>query len=396
MKLRHIIIAAALLGIAGLAVLAYRPRPIQVDIGTIRRGALQVTVDIEGKTRVRERHVVSSPLAGTLVRPRLRAGDCVDTNAVLAQLRPVAPPLLDVRTKAEVEARARSAADATRQAEATLARARSVSELATREMTRARALAAAESISKDALERAEFEASARGREVDVAEHALDVARHDREVAQAALLQTRGLAQSSAGEQWNITSPVTGAVLRVLQENEAVVQPGTPLFELGDVGSLEVIAEVLTTDAVEIQPGAPVIVERWGGPRPLHARVRRVEPSAFTKVSALGVEEQRVNVLADFEDPPQAIQGLGDGYRVELRIIVADVRDALLVPVSATFRRGPAWAVFVLANGRAHPREVQLGRRNENDAEVLGNASAGEQVVLYPGETLRDGARAGPR
>ena len=394
MKLRHVMIAVALLAIAGLTLFAFRPRAIQVDIGTIRRGPLQVTVDVEGKTRVRERHVVSSPLAGTLLRPRLRAGDCIDANAVLAQLRPVAPPLLDVRTKAEVEARARSAADATRQAEATLARARSLSELATREMTRARALSASGGISKDALERAEFEASARGREVEAAEHALDVARHDREVAQAALLQTRG--PTRASEQWNITSPVSGAVLRVLQENEAVVQPGTPLFELGDVEHLEVIAEVLTTDAVAIHPGAPVIVERWGGPKPLRARVRRVEPSAFTKVSALGVEEQRVNVLADLEDSPEALEGVGDGYRVELRIVVADIEEALLVPVSATFRRGAAWAVFVLASGRAHLRELQLGRRNENDAEVFGNASAGEQVVLYPGETLRDGARAEPR
>jgi HlyD family secretion protein len=396
MKLRHVIITVAVLGIAGLAVFAFRPRPILVDIGTVRRGPLQVTVDIEGKTRVRERHVVSSPLAGTLARPRLKAGDCVEANAVVAQLRPVAPPLLDVRTRAEVEGRARSAADAMRQAEANLSRARSVSELATREVKRARALAATGSISQDALERAEFDASARAREAEVAEHGLDVTRHDREVAQAALLQTRGLVRTSASEQWNITSPVTGAVLRILQESEAVVQPGTPLFELGDVGDLELIAQVLTTDAVAILPGAPVIVERWGGSKPLHARVRRVEPSAFTKISALGVEEQRVNVLADFEDPPQALQGLGDGYRVELRIVVADVRDALLVPVSATFRQGPAWAVFVLANGRARLRELKLGRRNETDAEVLGNASAGEQVVLYPGETLRDGGRVEPR
>jgi len=394
MKLRHVIIALMLLGLVGLVLFAFRRRPIEVDIGTIRRGPLQVTIDVEGKTRVRERLVVSSPLAGTLLRPRLRAGDCVEANAVLAQLRPVAPPLLDLRTRAEVEARARSAADATRQAEATLARARSVLELAVREMNRARALATAGSISKDALDRAEFEDSARAREVEVAEHALAAARHDREVARAALLQTRGLAPG--GEQWDITSPVSGAVLRVFQENEAVVQPGTPLFELGDVENLEVIAEVLTTDAVAIQPGAPVIVERWGGPRPLHARVRRVEPSAFTKVSALGVEEQRVNVLADFEDSAQARQGLSDGYRVELRIIVADVRDALLVPVSATFRRGASSAVFVLANGRARLREIQLGRRNENDAVVLGNASAGEQVVLYPGEALRDGTRAEAR
>jgi HlyD family secretion protein len=394
MKLRHVFIAVALLGLTGLVLFAFRPRPIQVDIGTIRRGPLQVTIDVEGKTRVRERLVVSSPLAGTLLRPRLRAGDCVKANAVLAQLRPVAPPLLDLRTRAEVEARARSAADSTRQAEATLARARSVLELTTREMNRARALAGTGSISKDALERAEFEDSARAREVEVAEHALAVARHEREVAQAALLHTRGLAQ--AGEQWDITSPVSGTMLRVFQENEAVVQPGTPLFELGDVGDLEVIAEVLTTDAVRIQPGAPVIVERWGGPKPLHARVRRVEPSAFTKESALGVEEQRVNVLADFEDSAEARQGLGDGYRVELRIIIADVRDALLVPVSATFRRGAGSAVFVLTNGRARLREIQLGRRNENDAEVLGNASSGEQLVLYPGEALRDGARAEAR
>jgi len=395
MKLRTVAIPVGVLAAAALVFLAVRPRPQPVDVGQVHRGPLRVTVDEDGKVRVQERHVVSSPLAGTLTRPDLKAGDPVQADAVLARLVPVAPPLLDARTRAEVEARARSAADAVRQAEATLARARNALELAEREAARAQNLARAGSIAQEALDRAEFERAARAREVEMAARGADVARHDLDVARAALLQTRGGGRSSDPE-WTVTSPVRGVVLRVLQESEGVVQPGTPLFELGDMDALEVVADLLTTDAVAVRPGAEVLIERWGGDRTLHARVRRVEPSAFTKVSALGVEEQRVNVIADLTDPAPARAGLGDGYRVQVRIVTVDVPDALLVPVAATFRQGKGWAVFVVEDGRARLRAVELGRRNDTDAEVRSGLTAGQTVVLYPGETLRDGVRVETR
>jgi len=395
MKIAHVAIPVGVLAAAALVFLAVRPRPQPVDVGQVHRGPLRVTVDEDGKVRVQERHVVSSPLAGTLTRPDLKAGDPVQADAVLARLVPVAPPLLDARTRAEVEARARSAADAVRQAEATLARARNALELAEREAARAQNLARAGSIAQEALDRAEFERAARAREVEMAARGADVARHDLDVARAALLQTRGGGRSSDPE-WTVTSPVRGVVLRVLQESEGVVQPGTPLFELGDMDALEVVADLLTTDAVAVRPGAEVLIERWGGDRTLHARVRRVEPSAFTKVSALGVEEQRVNVIADLTDPAPARAGLGDGYRVQVRIVTVDVPDALLVPVAATFRQGKGWAVFVVEDGRARLRAVELGRRNDTDAEVRSGLTAGQTVVLYPGETLRDGVRVETR
>ncbi|HXX31214.1 MAG TPA: efflux RND transporter periplasmic adaptor subunit [Myxococcaceae bacterium] len=391
MKLSRIAIPVGVLGAAAVVFLAVRPRPQPVDLGEVHRGPLRVTVDEDGKVRVQERHVVSSPLAGTLMRPELKAGDAVETGAVLARLVPVAPPLLDARTRGQVEARVKAATDAVRQADAALARARSSLELSEREAARAQNLAKAGSIAQEALDRAQFDRATRAREVDVAARAVDVARHDLEVARAALLQTRG-GTPSGDEAWTVTAPVRGVVLRVLQESEGVVQPGTPLFELGDMDALEVVADLLTTDAVAVRPGAEVLIERWGGDHPLHARVRRVEPSAFTKVSALGVEEQRVNVIADLTDEPAQRSGLGDGYRVQVRVVTVDVADALLAPVAAAFRQGQGWAVFVVEDGRARLRPVKLGRRNDSDAEVLSGLTAGEKVVLYPGETLRDGTR----
>jgi len=395
LKLRHVVLVVAGLAVVGLLVLALRPRVQLVDVGVVRRGPLRVTVDEDGMVRVRERHVVSSPLAGTLSRPELKAGDAVQPDTVLARLVPVAPPLLDARTRAEVEARARSAADGLRQADASLARSRSALELAEHEVERARSLAKAGSISREALDRAEFTSSTRSREVEMAARASDVARHDLEVARAALLQTRGEGPA-AQQEWTVTSPVRGVVLRVLQESEGVVQPGTPLFELGDTQALEVVSDLLTTDAVAVRPGQEVLIERWGGDRTLHARVRRVEPSAFTKVSALGVEEQRVNVLADLTDTAETRVGLGDRYRVQVRVVTVDAPDILLVPTGATFRQGTGWAVFTVDDGKARLRRVELGRRNDTDAEVASGLTAGQHVALYPGEALRDGTRVESR
>ena len=392
MKVRTVIgVSAAVVVVGGALFLALRPRSVSVEVETVKPGPLRVTVDEDGRVRVRERYVLSSPLSGTLLRPAVRAGDACAPGATLARIVPVAPPLLDARTRSELQARARAGDDAAQRAEAALALARNQLEQAERNLARAKQLAAAGSISKEALERVQTERDARARDVEVAERGRDVAQHERDAARAALVRTQDR-RDRPEDAWGVTCPVQGVVLRVLQESEAVVQPGTALFEIGDLGAMEAVADVLTTEAVAIHPGAEVVIDRWGGEAPLQARVRRVEPSAFTKVSALGVEEQRVNVVADLVDPPEQRRGLGDGFRVELHVVTADVPRALLVPLGAIFRQGERWSVFRVEGGRAVLRPVTLGLRNTRAAEVKEGLAEGDTVVLYPGEALENGTR----
>jgi len=388
-------VSAAVVVVGGVLWAALRPRPVSVEVEKVTFGPLRVTVDEDGRVRVRDRYVLSSPLSGTLLRPSVRAGDPCVPEATLARIVPVAPPLLDARTRSEVQARARAADDGARRAEAALALARNEADQAERNLARARQLGTAGSISKEALERVETERAARARDVEVAERGRDVARHERDAARAALVRTQER-RGQPEEAWEVSCPVKGVVLRVLQESEAVVQPGTPLLELGDLGAMEAVADVLTTEAVAIRPGAEVVIDRWGGEGTLQARVRRVEPSAFTKVSALGVEEQRVNVVADLVDPPEKRRGLGDGFRVELHVVTADLPRALLVPLGALFRQGEQWTVFRVENDRAKLRPVTLGLRNPRVAEVKSGLVEGDTVVLYPGEALEDGTRVAPR
>ncbi len=396
MKRRTVIgVGAAVVLVGGVLWTALRPRPVQVEVETLRSGPLRVTVDEDGRVRVRERYVLSSPLSGRLLRPSVRAGDSCEPGAALARIVPVAPPLLDARTRTEVQARARAADDAAQRADAALALARNELEQADRTLARARQLSSAGSISQEARERVETERAARARDVEVAERGRDVARHERDAARAALVRTQDHHRGPE-DAWEVTCPIRGVVLRVLQESEAVVQPGSALFELGDLGAMEAVADVLTTEAVAIQPGAEAIIDRWGGEGALRGRVRRVEPSAFTKVSALGVEEQRVNVVADLVDPPERRRGLGDGFRVELHVVTADLPRALLVPLGALFRQGDRWSVFRVESGRAVRRPVTIGLRNGQAAEVKDGLAEGDVVVLYPGEALGDGTRVTTR
>jgi HlyD family secretion protein len=382
-------VAAVVAG--GALWVALRPRPVSAEVETVKPGALRVTVDEDGRVRVRERYLLSSPLSGTLLRPSVRAGDPCTPGETLARIVPVAPPLLDARTRSQMQARSSAADDAARRAEAALALARNGLEQAQRSLARARALGASGNISQEAMERAQTEQVDRARDVEAAERGRDVARHEREAARAALLRTQA-PRAHSDDAWEVTCPVEGVVLRVLQESEAVVQPGTPIFELGDLRAMEAVADVLTTEAVAIRPGAEVVIDTWGGEGTLHARVRRVEPSAFTKISALGVEEQRVNVVADLVDPPESRRGLGDGFRVEVHVVTADLPRALLVPLGALFRQGERWMVFRVEEGRATLRPVTLGLRNTRFGEVREGLSEGDVVVLYPGEALQNGTR----
>lgn len=398
-KLFVVLIAAIV--VVGLGY-AFWPQPVEVDLAKVERGALQVTVDEDGKTRIREKYVVSAPLAGRLLRIDMEAGDPVQAGqTLLATIEPPDPNLLDARTIAQAEARVKAAEAARKKMEPMTEQVRAAQAYAEAELTRARK--AGNSVSKSELENAEYEyrrASEEQRSMRIQE---DIARFELEQAQAALLRTRPReddtdAAAANGNGWAFTiySPINGSVLRVLQESAAVVTAGTPLLELGDPLDLEAEVDVLSRDAVKIHPGARVLLEHWGGDEPLVGRVRLVEPSGFTKISTLGVEEQRVNVIVDFVDPPAARQSLGDGFRVEARIVIDEADDVLKVPTSALFRVGKESAVFKVVDGKVLEQIVKIGRQNGLEAEVLAGLAAGDQVVIHPSDQVDDGVQVRQR
>jgi HlyD family secretion protein len=392
---RRLWLAAAALALVALAYLALRPPGVPVETGEVTRGPLQVTVDEEGETRVRERFSVAAPTSGRLLRITLDAGDPVAAGDVLAR---IVPSPLDPRDEAAAQARLEAAESAQRGAAARAALAEAALAQAARDLARAEQLRAAGARSDEALEQARLQHTRARRELEAARFARDAANHDVEAARAVLMSARttpGPADPGADPCArpeacvNVRAPVAGDVLRVHEESERIVAAGTPLLEIGDPHSIEVVVDVLSTDAVRVRPGAELWIEDWGGELPLRGTVRRVEPSGFTKVSALGVEEQRVNVIADFVEAPD---GLGDGYRIEARIVVWDAADVLRVPASALFRSGEGWAVFVVEGGVARRREVEVGQRGSFEAELRGGLEPGERVVLHPSDRLADGVR----
>lgn len=385
-----------LLGLAlgGAVVWAFRARPVAVDVARVTRGPLVVTVDEEGRTRIRQRYVVSAPLAGRLARVELRPGDAVEAGrTVVATIEPAAAELLDPRARALAEARLKSAEagvarSGTLQARAEVARAHAATEL-----VRAQDLFRKGGLSHQELDAAEVRAAETESDWRAADFAARMAGHERDMARAALAEGD---EAGPGATREVRAPVGGRVLRVFQESATVVAPGARLLEIGDPADLEVVVEALSTDAVRVGPGTRVLVEQWGGDEPLAGRVRVVEPAGFTKVSALGVEEQRVNVIVDFAGPASARRALGDGFRVEVRMVVWEGTDVRKVPGGALFREGDAWAVFVVEGGRAVRRAVELGRRGEREAEVRSGPEAGALVVVHPGDRVRPGARVAPR
>ena len=390
------VLALVALALAVAAVVAMLPKPVPVDLAEATGGPMRETVSEDGKTRVRDRYTVSAPITGNLLRLTLQPGDPVETGAVLARIVPMVPPLLDARTRAEAAARLAAAQASHRQAQAQVARARTALEHARREAERQRALAAKNAVPAVTVDQAAFEERARAEELTAAEFGTRVAAQQVASARAAQGMLRGETQTNGdGPQLAIKAPVSGHVLRVLREDEGLVQAGTPLLELGDPASLEVVVDVLTTDAVHIRPGAPVSIVRWGvgmgDEQALAAHVQRVEPSAFTRVSALGVEEQRVNVLIDIDAPRERWAALGDGFRVEAEITTWEAPDVLSVPASAVFRSGDDWAVFALRDGTARLVPVTIGHRNGARMQILTGLDAGDQVVLHPGDRVTEGA-----
>ncbi|MFL5381818.1 MAG: efflux RND transporter periplasmic adaptor subunit [Longimicrobiaceae bacterium] len=377
--------AAAALAVLALAVWALSPSPLAVETAAVARGALRVTVDEDGVTRVQDRYLISAPVAGRLLRVTLEEGDAVEPGMVVAR---IAAAPLDTRTADQARARVEAAGAGVRQAEAALAQRRAELAQSRREAGRARVLADAGAMSDQAREQAETAAELRLRSVSAARASLGAAAAELSAARAALAgaDPQRVAAATVTE---VRSPVRGRVLRVGQRSETPVAPGAPLVELGDANALEIRVDVLSADAVRIEPGMPIVVEEWGGPGELRGRVRTVSPTAFTHVSALGVEEQRVNVIGDLV---ASSARLGDGYRVEARIVTWESPRVLKVPVSALFRRGAGWAVFVVEDGRARLRHVAVGHRGESEAEVLGGVPAGERVVLYPSDRVEHDVR----
>ena len=386
--LRRGLALVVVLGVAAGMVFSWMPKPVPVDLGAAEVGRLQVTVNEDGRTRVKDRYVVSAPLLANLARIELDPGDPVTQQTVLARLVPLSPPLLDTRSRAQAEAQVAAASASKRQAAAAIKRVSASLSFAQRELKRNRGLTRSGAVPVRVVEQAELQVRSLTEELQSARFGEKVAKHQLHVAQAALGRLGKHAVSD--EQLEITSPVDGRVLKVIQRSEGAVQPGTPLLEVGNPHALEIVVDVLTSDAVHVRPGTPVVIERWGGEQALKAHVRLVEPSAFSRVSALGVEEQRVNVVIDLDEPIERFRALGDGYRVEARIIIWQRDDVLQVPASAVFRHGEGWAVFKRDQGHAKLTPVKIGRRNAQQVQIVEGVSAQEQVIVHPSDRVLDG------
>jgi len=398
-------LVGAVLVLGGLIWFAW-PRPIAVDLAAVTRGKMAVTIDDEGKTRVRHIYTVSAPIAGKVLRIShpfgdhgisRHVGDLVTADdTVVAVMQPMTPGFIDARSREELAAAVASADAAVKQAEADIRKIQAALDFSRNELQRAQTLARTQTISAQAFDKAKFE-------VETSEAALISAKAQLEVRQFARtsLAARLIDPTSVTAPTNpaccvqIRAPVTGRILKITQDSEAVVQAGTPLIDIGDPADLEVVADLLSTDAVQIKVDAPVRIDGWGG-APMQGRVIRVDPAGFVKVSALGIEEQRVRTTIDFADPPQAWSRLGHDYRVIVHVTVWSADEVLSVPVGALFRRDDDWAVFRLKDGRASTTIVKVGHRNGRVAEVLSGISDGDRVILHPSDRIKHGAAVSER
>lgn len=395
---RHWIVAGCTGVVIVLLGLGFLPRALPVELAQVTRGPLRVTVDEDGRTRIRERYVVSALLGGQLRRIELRPGDCVVAGETLiATLEPLPPQLLDTRTREQLEARVHAAEAQVQSAGARMEHTRAADEFARIEHARSATLLEQGATSRQEVDRAREAARAAAEELRAAGFARQIAGFELEQARAALLRTS--LDSNAGHcesAMHIKSPISGRVLRVFHEDAAVVPATTRLVEVGDPSDLEVEVDVLSSDAVRIRPGARCFFEHWGGELPLEGRVRVVEPAGFLKISALGVEEQRVNVILDFQTPAEQRTTLGDAYRVEARIVVWESNDVSTVPVGALFRKGQDWAAFTMADGRARLTSVQIGHSDGRRTEVVSGLKAGDAVIMHASDKIGDGVRVRSR
>ncbi|MCP3981415.1 MAG: HlyD family efflux transporter periplasmic adaptor subunit [bacterium] len=389
---RRLMWGIAALIVLTLIVLALLPSPVPVDVALVARGPLQVTLDEEGETRVRDRYVISSPVSGRVLRIEIEPGEpVVAGETALVRFQPAPPSLLDARTLAETRARVEAAQADVGAARAQRERARAELEYAESEWARVGRLAESGIVSEEETDAARLAAGTAKEALSAAEFAVATAEHRLEQARV-LLRRHDDDSGADSVPITIRSPVGGVVLRRLRESAAVVPAGEPLIEVADPTRMEIVADFLSEDAVRIDVGSEVLIERWGGERTLRGRVRRVEPAGFTKVSALGVEEQRVNVIVDFEDSREAWEALGDGFRVETRVIVAQRDDAVQVPTSALFRHEGAWAVFRVGDDVVERVLLEIGIRNGMMAEVVDGLGEGDVVVVHPSDAVQDGVK----
>ena len=383
-----------LLALAILAALVYGfwPRPLWVEAATVARQPLRVTVEAEGKTRIIDRYVLSAPVAGYLHRIESKVGDGVRQGQSLATIDPLPSEVLDPRRRAQAEARVAASEASLQAAQETMAATQAEADYAKLEFERMRALCKQKCVvTESERDRAESRARQTQAQLRSAQFAVEVARHEVEAAQTALHHSAAQPAGAARETVVVRAPVDGQVLGCPRQSEGIVEAGAALLEVGDPHALEVAVDVLSADAVRVRPGTPVVLERWGGEQPLEGVTRTVEPVGFTKLSALGVEEQRVWVIADLRSPAEAWSRLGDGYRVEASFIVWQGEQVLQVSASALFRQGEGWAVFVIENGRVRRRGVKIGQRGGLAVEIRSGLTEGEQVVTHPDDALQEGA-----
>ena len=392
---RRIIWFAVLLLIVTALVYGFKPQPRLVDMASAARAPMQVAIEEEGETRVIDRYIITAPVAGTTCRVDLDVGDSVEKDQMLVTINPLQSQALDPRSRAEAEARVAAAEDVLRADEQNVASARADADLAGKELKRVEPLAKEGHISQDRLDQVIAQKRSAAAALRSAEFAVNVAKHQLDAARTALRYT-GNRSSNPEDMVQVLAPVSGRILKLQHECAGVVPRGEPLMEIGDTRSLEIETDVLSADAVKIKPGMPVLYERWGGESPLTGRVRRVEPVGFTKISALGVEEQRVLIISDITSPAEEWQTLGDGYRVESRFILWEDQDVLQIPASALFRSKGQWSLFVMRDDKARLRTVKVGRRNGLSAQILDGLAEGEAVITHPDNTITDGVGVKPR
>ncbi len=379
-----------LIAVVIVAVLALNPAAVDVEFATASSGPLRVSVVEDGKTRIREKYTVSAPVYGRVSRIELDAGDHCSEQTLLAVILPSDPAMLDSRARAEASARVHAAGAAVLRAESSGEQAKINRDLNEAKFQRAKLLLPTKAINQSEYDIVNAELLVSEQAIQTTRFEQEIASFELEMAKAAVRHFGDEGKAPSADPFEIFSPISGRVLRVLQESSAVVTVGTPLIELGDPSNLEIEIDVLSTDAVRIQPGSELTVEHWGGDSPLQGYVRLVEPAAFTKVSSLGVEEQRVNVIADFNEPPERLAPLGDGYRVEARITVKELEKALLIPNSALFRHQRKWHVLTIVAGRATLQPVTVGLQNESHTQIVAGLAEGERVIVYPSDTLKPG------
>ncbi len=395
--LKRLLLVAVVIAVGAGILSAFMPKPVRVDAETVESGPMEVAIRDDGRTRIRERYVVSTPISGRLRRIDLDVGDLVKTGETpVARMEPTSPTLLDPRALAQAKARVKAAQGRLSRSDIELERAKVELEQAQIDVNRQEDLRKKNATTESAVEQAQLTLRTKKEDVNAAEFSKEIAQYELELEEAGLLHvsreqaSEDEAEKKQTNEFEIHSPITGRVLRVMKESSAVVAPGESLLEIGDPQDLEIVVDVLSSDAIRIKPGQLARLEQWGGEEPLIGVVRLVEPSGFTKISALGVEEQRVNVVLDFVGSIGERESLGDGYRVEASIIVWESPETISIPTGALFRDGENWAVFVIEEKLARLKHVEVGENNGLQVQIISGLKAGDQIVQHPSDQLADG------